>query len=295
MSVYLQPRSLEELIPILAMMTENGAVLAGGTDLLPRLRETGRKPDIILSLCKLPGLRQIDASPDGLRIGAMVTHAQIVAHPAVRQHYSALALACASVGSQQIRNKATLVGNLATASPAGDTIPCCYLFNAQVELLSPQGLRRMPIATFITGAKQTILRPREIIKAVLLPPQRGGSWFYKLGNRSAVSRARFIVTASWKAIKDDACLEARLFVGAIAAQPLNIPEAAAILAAPLDSVASGDALWQAIADKLPPRKTNLYKAAAARGVARDFVNGVMRQIGQATKRDPLGIEPTNGR
>lgn len=284
MSVYLQPRSLEELIPVLAMMTENGAVLAGGTDLLPQLRETGREPDIILSLCKLPELRQISASPEGLRIGAMVTHAQIAANPVVRQHYSALALACASVGSQQIRNKATLAGNLATASPAGDTIPCCYLFNAQVELLSPKGLRRMPIATLITGAKQTILRPGEIIKAVLLPPRQGGSWFYKLGNRSTVCRAHFIVTASWEVVKDDACLDARLFVGAIAAQPLNISEAAAILAAPLDSAASGDALWQVIENKLPPRKTNLYKAAAARGAARDFVSGVMRQIGQAANR-----------
>lgn len=195
---YLQPGSGEELRADLGMLTKHSVVLAGGTDIFPKLRERRPQVDIYLNLCKVKELHGIHLDGDQLRIGAMTTHAQAAENELIRQYFPALHQACAHVGSQQIRNKGTLGGSLVNASPAGDIMPCIYLFCGMLELISANGRRNVPIHDFLIRPAQTILGQDEILSALLLPIKVGRlSCFYKLGSRKEVTIAQISLCVAW--------------------------------------------------------------------------------------------------
>ncbi|OGR34775.1 MAG: hypothetical protein A2051_11770 [Desulfovibrionales bacterium GWA2_65_9] len=245
------PRDLKGFFKALA---EPGArVLAGGTDLLVRLRAnpqaTANAPEgagsaTLVSLDRLAALRGIvedskaetrDAGPGNLhrtlRIGAATTHAELLAHPLVRARLPVLAQALAELGSPPIRNMATLGGNICTASPAGDSLPPLLVLGAEVELASAAGVRRMALAEFILGPGRTAFMPGEVLLAVHVPLPAVGcvQHFEKVGRRSALAVAVVSLAALVRLDRRGRIAEARLAWGSVAPTVWRCPEAEAAL------------------------------------------------------------------
>lgn len=226
-----EPRSLEEAVALLAQTGKRARALAGGTDLLVRLRRRQEKVDLLVSLERVPGFNAITYRPgQGLFLGPMVTHATAAAHPVVRERFTALAQACASVGSPQIRNLATIAGNLANASPAADTAPALLALGAELTLTGPAGQRKVPLEDFFLGPGKTVLAPAELIREIFVPepPPGTASTYLKLGRRRALEIAicGVALQASFAEGRWRGC---RLALGAVAPKPFLAGEASALL------------------------------------------------------------------
>jgi len=180
----LQPDTLPEALEMRA--AHPAAVpLAGGTDLMVELNFDRLRPPAVLDLTRVPELRDWAPEDGRIRIGAGVSYTRIIDE--LGERMPGLAIASRTVGSLQIRNRGTVGGNLATASPAGDGLPPLYTSGALVELASARsGTRRVPVADFVTGPKRTALAPDELITAFVLPPAAGPQQFSKVGTRNAM-------------------------------------------------------------------------------------------------------------
>jgi len=229
----LTPRELPELFA--ALQTPGAQLLAGGTDLLVRLRTAqGRGepgPAALVRLDAIASLRGVEPAPHGeLRLGAACTHAELLAHPLVRTELPELASALSNLGSPPIRNMGTLGGNICTASPAGDTLPPLMALGAEVELASASGARRMALCDFITGPGRTRLAPGEVLAAVLVPPMRGFQVrrFEKVGRRSALAVA-VVSLAALLRLERGRVAEARLAWGSVGPTVWRCPAAEAAL------------------------------------------------------------------
>jgi CO/xanthine dehydrogenase FAD-binding subunit len=176
----------------------------GGTDLMVELTFRHRDPDVLLDLGRVPELKEWSRDGDTLRIGAGVTFTRLM-RPPFDTAAPALAEAARTVGSPQIRNRATIGGNLATASPAGDSLPPLVAGEAEVELASWRGSRRLPIGEFLVGPKRSALAADELVVAVHLPVARGPQTFMKIGPRNAM----VISVASLAVVVDEARGEVR--------------------------------------------------------------------------------------
>jgi CO/xanthine dehydrogenase FAD-binding subunit len=185
----LVPSTLDEAVRALGEHPD-ALVLAGGTDLMVELNERHRKlrgDETVVAVRRLAELRTWvhDPAASVVRLGAGVTYAELVAPP-LADLLPAMAEAARTVGSPQIRNAATIGGNLATCSPAGDGLPVLAALDATVELRGPDGTRTMPVGEFMTGVKRTARRPGELITAVEVPILDGWQGYAKVGVRNAM-------------------------------------------------------------------------------------------------------------
>jgi CO/xanthine dehydrogenase FAD-binding subunit len=180
----LQPDSWPEALAMKA--AEPAAVpIAGGTDLMVELNFDRLRPQAVLDLTRVPELAQWAPEDKRLRIGAGVTYTRLIDELGGR--LPGLAIASRTVGSPQIRNRATVGGNLGTSSPAGDALPPLFAADAEVELQSAAGgTRHLPVREFVTGPKRNCQRDDELIAAFLLPPADGPEQFAKIGTRNAM-------------------------------------------------------------------------------------------------------------
>lgn len=170
---YTRPGSLAEAIGVLAEHGRDARVMAGGTDLLIRLRDGTARPAVVVDVKRLPELAPGIRSEGGaLLIAAGTTMAEIAASPLVRREIAGLADAAAVVGSAQIRNRATLAGNLCNASPAADTAPSLLVHGAALRVAGPAGERRIALDEFFVRSGVTALAPDEIVLAVEIPALR---------------------------------------------------------------------------------------------------------------------------
>jgi len=178
---YMRPTRLEDAFALLASRAWD--VLSGGTDYYPGLRDESPKAPI-LDISAIESLRGIVREDDGWRIGALATWTDVI-QADLPPAFDGLNLAAREVGSVQIQNRATLVGNLCNASPAADGVPPLLTLDAIVELASGAGRRVVPLSEFILGNRRTAISPGEIVTAVLVPERagRGVSSFIKLGAR----------------------------------------------------------------------------------------------------------------
>jgi CO/xanthine dehydrogenase FAD-binding subunit len=158
--------------------------IAGGTDVMVAINFDRIRPAAMLDLTRVPELAEWGEEDGRLRVGAGVTYTRLIAELAER--LPGLAIASRTVGSPQIRNRGTVGGNLATASPAGDALPPLFASDAEVELASTAGTRRVPVGELVTGPKRTALGEHELIAAFLLPPAAGPQQFAKIGTRNAM-------------------------------------------------------------------------------------------------------------
>jgi xanthine dehydrogenase small subunit len=188
----LQPRSLADA---LKMMRDEGPLvpMAGCTDLYVSLNFGALEDTRFLNLWALGGLRAIEERGDVLRIGALATHTDLIRSPLVRRRVPMLAAAAREVGGVQIQNRGTLGGNVANASPAGDTLPVLAAAEAIVVLRSAAGTRRVPFTRLYTGYRQSVRRPDELIVGFEIPAVRGRQWFRKVGTRAAQAISKIVV------------------------------------------------------------------------------------------------------
>ena len=252
---YIIPKDHAEASALLA--SGNGATrpLQGGTDFLIRARGGFIKPQRVVDLKRLPGMQQIRQSADGwLIIGAACTMNQVANHPLVRPGYDLLVQGCNSVASYQLRNRATIGGNICNASPAADTAPALYCLDAVAEVYGPAGVRRIPITEFFVGPGRTALQPGEFLTAIHLPPALPAARgvFNKLG-RTRLGDISIVSVAVWMAFAqaDPAAVpnpqyaarsthyalrDVRIALGAVGPTPLRATEAeAALLAGETDA------------------------------------------------------------
>ena len=218
----LQPRTLAEA---LRQLRDEGPLmpLAGCTDLYVGLHFGTVRAPRFLDLQGLRALRGIRQHGDTLVIGPLATYSDLIASPLVRRRLPILAEASRWVGSPQIQNRGTLGGNIANASPAGDTLPVLAVAEATVVLRNVGGERRVPFASFYTGYRKTAMRPDELIVAIEVPPVDGRQWFRKVGTRAAQAISK-IVMAAVRAPRP------RIALGSVAPTVVRLPHTEAVLA-----------------------------------------------------------------
>jgi CO/xanthine dehydrogenase FAD-binding subunit len=180
----LAPRTLEEALQAKARHPD-AVPIQGGTDVMVDLNFDRRRPEVLLNLNEVAGLRGWSRENGGLRLGSGLTYTEAM-EPPLAELLPALAQASRTVGSPQIRNRGTLGGNLGTASPAGDALPPLLVEGAVVELASVRGVRTMPLREFLVGPKRNAAEPDELIAAVRVEPCGGRQTFMKVGPRNAM-------------------------------------------------------------------------------------------------------------
>jgi CO/xanthine dehydrogenase FAD-binding subunit len=234
----LVPLTLEDA---LAALTEHpdALVLAGGTDLMVEVNEGRHRispSDVVLSVNRVPELRSWTHDPAArtVRLGAGVTYAELEAEP-LAGLLPALAQAARTVGSPQIRNAATIGGNLATCSPAGDGLPVLSALDAVVELAGQAGRRELPVGAFMTGVKRTARRPDELVTAVTVPVLDGWQGYAKVGVRNAM----VIAIAGACVAVDRPSRSVRLALGSVAPTIVRAGEAEAFAESNVDWNALG--------------------------------------------------------
>ncbi len=188
----LEPRSLADA---LKMLSDEGPLtpMAGCTDLYVALNFGTLKDTRFLNLWRLDGLRTIELRGGMLSIGALATHTEVIRSPLVRKRLPMLAAASREVGGVQIQNRGTIGGNVANASPAGDTLPVLAAADALVVLKSAKVTRRVPFTAFYTGYRQSVRRPDELIVGFEVPAVRGRQFFRKVGTRAAQAISKVVI------------------------------------------------------------------------------------------------------
>lgn len=228
---YLRPESLGELLSLLRVHGASARLLAGGTDLLVRFRKVSEWPAVIVDLKRVAELDADIAELDGrIRIGARAVMTDVIENNRLQEHFPALIEAARVVGSVQIRNRATLAGNLCNASPAADTAPPLLAHGAIVNLVSGSGSRQLPLAEFFAGPGRTLIHPGEIVESIdlPLPAELTGGAFRRLTRRHGVDLAIVSVCCVARASGD-----VRFAFGAVGARPFVIT---ARRDAPIDDV-----------------------------------------------------------
>jgi len=200
---YVAPASLDEALEALRGATERTVLLAGGTDLMVEFESGRTAPDRVVALHRVEELRGIALEGEDLRVGAGTTCSELLRSRLARERARILVEAADEVGAEQIKNRATLGGNLGTASPAADLVPCLLALRARVRLRSMRGARELPVAEFLTGYRRTARRPEELIESVLLPapPPDGRSAFRKVGTRRAQSISKVVLALSLRFVE----------------------------------------------------------------------------------------------
>lgn len=219
-----EPTTLGEALAVLKDEGDGTAPLAGGTDLLLRIRRRARNYRSVVNIKFVPGLNELhwDART-GLTIGALTTFRAIETHDSVRAHFPALAEAARIVAGVQLRNLATIGGNLGNASPSADSAPPLVALNATIEIASAAGTRRMPVERCLTGPGKTVLTPGEIFTSISVPApsSRSGNAYARFSPRSAMDIGIASVAASITLDADRRCASCRIVLGAVAPVPLR--------------------------------------------------------------------------
>ncbi len=233
---YLTPTTLGEAINLLAEHGQEARVLAGGTDLLLRIKTGQWQPRCLVNIKRIPELAAISFDPDsGLRLGALVTAADLVRSEVVQTHCPVLAQGAALMASAQIRNLATVGGNLCNAAPSADLAPPLIALDGSVVIAGPQGQRRVPLDEFFLGPGQTVLALGELLVAITLPSPRPGSDAVYLKNSPrqamdiAVVGVAVAMTRSGGPAPDSCCEDVRVVLGAVAPTPLRAQQAETLL------------------------------------------------------------------
>ena len=282
----LTPKTLEEMADALSQFTKKSKVVAGGTDYVIQARRGKFDPDILLYPGEIPELREVWLGERELRVGAMATMWEIAKELESVPAFRAIADAASDIGSPQVRNKATMVGNLCNASPAGDMLPVSWLYDAKMELLCADGsIRLVPVDQFILGPQKNALELGQAVISVVMdrkPFEGCVSAFNKIGSRERVSISREGMAALVCMGKDGAVEQARFTVGAVASTPLRIPEAEALMVGRhledsnlLEAVTK--IVSQTIHDNCRPAN-RLYKTEAARGLTADLFAQLQERI-----------------
>jgi xanthine dehydrogenase small subunit len=276
MAAYFRPKTLEEALAI--RDERQVSVLAGGTDVYPaqanRVGWGDMRRDDILDISAIDELKGIEEIADGLRFGALTTWSQL-RRAALPPAFAGYRLAARDIGGAQVQNRGTLVGNICTASPAGDGMPCLLSLDAQIELASQRNRRTVPVHEFIIGYRQTACARDELVTAIVFPHHPAGSIgdFLKLGARRylviSIAMAAAVVTVDASGL----ITHASVAVGACSEVATRLPDLeTALIDQPL--VAAPDLITPEHFAPLKPigdlRASGHYRDSAARDLVRDL-------------------------
>ncbi len=230
---YLEARNLRHAISLLERHGDSSRLVAGSTDFLVRWRQGFWRPSSVVNIKGISSLGRITYNPQtGLRLGALATVQSIESDARIRRRYQALATGATSFAGVQVRNLATVGGNVCNASPAGDTLPALLAFDAQCSIAGPEGVRHLPLAEFFQGPGRTALSQGEILTELRLPPAppRTGSLYIKHSPRGAMDIAT-VGVASVITLEEDGqtCRDAAIALGAVGPTPFRASSAEALL------------------------------------------------------------------
>ena len=228
---YLAPTTVDEAVAALIKGGKDARVMAGGTDLMVKIRHRAVSPKLIVSLKRIDGLDKIAFNPkSGLTIGATALLADVAKHPKIRRYYPTVAEAAESTANVQVRNMGTVVGNLCNASPSADNAPTLIALGSKVNIAGPSGTREMPLDEFFRGPGITALEAGEIVTSLFVPtpPAGTGTAYISISQRGQLDCSAIglgvMVTMDGKT-----CTNARIVVGACAPIPLRTKGAEKIL------------------------------------------------------------------
>ena len=217
------PTSLDDCLKILAERGGQAKLVAGGTDLLPQMKNGVLRPALVVDLSGVPQVRRIQGGDGrGLRIGAAVTARDLEVSGAARGPYLAIAESAALIGSLQVRNLATVGGNLCNAAPSADMAPPLMALEAEAVIAGPRGERRVPLADFFAGVRKTVLAPDELLVELIVPPPAAhtGGHYLRHTPRRELDIA-VVGVASQLTLADGHCAKARIALASVAPMPVR--------------------------------------------------------------------------
>jgi aerobic carbon-monoxide dehydrogenase medium subunit len=224
------PESLDDCLRLLAQRGPETKLLAGGTDLLPQMKNSVVMPKRVIDLSGVARVKIVECDTKGLRIGAAVPARQVEQDPRVREGYAAVAESAALLGSVQVRNLATVGGNICNAAPSADMAPPLVALEAQAVIAGPKGERRVPLSDFFTGVRKTVVGPDELLVEIFVPapgPHSGGSYIRHTPRREL--DIAVVGVASQVTIANGVCAKARISLAAVAPTPVRATAAEAAL------------------------------------------------------------------
>jgi xanthine dehydrogenase iron-sulfur cluster and FAD-binding subunit A len=292
-SQYFNVSSVAEALELLAQYREKARIIAGGTDILIELERHQRQGiEVLIDISRVAGLDTITLHGDHIRLGALVTHNQVVGSDLVVERGFPLAQAAWEVGAPQIRNRATVAGNVITGSAANDTITPLMALGAEVTLASLEGERSAPLSTFYTGLRRTVMRPDEMLTAITFPAlssnERGV--FIKLGLRRAQAISVVNVAVVLK-FDDETVTQAAITLGCVAPTIIRVPVAEqSLVGRPLTAEVITEASRLAAATPTPIddiRSTAEYRSE----MIRVLVARALRSLVAGTERENWPHEP----
>lgn len=280
---YAEPTSLQETAELLQSCAGTASLMAGGTDLLVMMKEHARAPSHVVNIKKIPGLDDFSFTAEGgLCLGALVTTRQIETSDITLKHYASLAKACTDFASIQVRNRATLVGNVCRASPSADSLPPLIADDAVLHIYGTQGRRQCRVEDFLQGRGRTTLATDEIVTHIQLPApaQRTGKVYLKHGRRSQMELATVGVAVSVTLNAAGKVDSISIVLAAVGPTPLRAAAAEALLKGriPDEQDIAAASLAAAIA------ATPISDVRASAGYRRDMVRVLTaRSLTQAIK------------
>ena len=284
---YIKPDSLPDASRFLASHSDQARPLLGGTDILVRLRDGVWQDKYLVDIKMLEGMNDLSYHPSsGLTIGAAVNMNQVIAYPPVKEGYPVLAEATSSVASYQLRTRATIVGNICNASPAGDTIGACLLLGGVVNVHGVAGVRQEPLETFFLGPGETVLVPGDIVTSLHIPVPPPGlvGKYIKLGRNKASDLSIVGVTVvGFPDAGSSSGFRVKLALASVAPVPLVVEGVEAILSGnPITDKALAEAA-QAAMDACTPiddvRASARYRKMMVRNLSLKALSGAWGELG----------------
>jgi xanthine dehydrogenase small subunit len=274
------PRSLDEALSILTGAAHRP--IAGGTDVMVQLTgELTPPPDRMVDLWRLDELRGISLERSSIVLGALTTYTEIRRSAICREHLPALVDAAATIGAAQIQNRGTLGGNIANASPAGDTLPVLLASDAEIVLASIRGERSIPASAFWTGYRETALASDELVVRVVIPLAAGREIrFRKVGTRRAQAISKVVLALAWREHGRTAgWSDVRLALGSVAATPIRAAGTEAVLEGARPTPETADRAVEALAGEIHPIDDVRSTADYRRTVAARLLHRMIRDTG----------------
>lgn len=272
-------RSLSDALSLLASDPGVWQPFAGGTDLMVLLESGKLVHKNYLNIWNLAELRGINATPDHLTLGALVTYTEVQSDPILREEFPMLCQAASETGGLAIQNRGTIGGNIANASPAADSPPALLAYNAEVELLSVRGSRWVPYQTFHTGYKEMIMQPDELLARVRLPRRWPDLHHYyrKVGTRKAQAISKVCMAATAR-VSDSIVDHIRIAFGSIAPVPLRCVKTEDVLHGAKLEGSIIEKARAALAREIVPiddiRSTKDYRLKVSLNLLEDFLRGL---------------------
>ncbi|MDR3567067.1 MAG: xanthine dehydrogenase family protein subunit M [Syntrophobacteraceae bacterium] len=292
---FVRPKTLDDAVSLYKMAGQKASLLAGGTELINQIRSGKAQPDLVIDLKHIRDLDFLSMTPEGIRIGALYrTRDAELCGPLRDSRYNALSYASGTLGSPQVRNKATIVGNVCRASPSGDLIPPLIALGARAKIVGPGTSRSVTVEEVIVGPNRTILHPGEVVSELEISRMEDctGCSYSKLSPRKSLDLAIVGVAVLLRTDPDSRCLDAKIVVGAVAPTAVRAKKAESILIGSKFTEATIEECSRAAAEVSRARDTSIrasawYRKKMVEALVKRTIGLALEQIKEGKKRGRL--------